>query len=114
MLQRHKAALRRVCHGARRARPKIVVITGASAGVGRATVRAFAKGQVGHGEMIASLTHLFAVPEAEGAEAEDSDSKIDGASEPVDLGELRLESRSAAVNGTIPAEKVKPAASAKP
>jgi NAD(P)-dependent dehydrogenase (short-subunit alcohol dehydrogenase family) len=44
MPQRHKAALRRVCHGARRARPQIVVITGASAGVGRATVRAFAKG----------------------------------------------------------------------
>jgi NAD(P)-dependent dehydrogenase (short-subunit alcohol dehydrogenase family) len=39
----NKAVLRRVRHGMVRARPEIVVITGASAGVGRATVRAFAR-----------------------------------------------------------------------
>jgi NAD(P)-dependent dehydrogenase (short-subunit alcohol dehydrogenase family) len=43
MSRQHQAAHTRVAHRQVRTRPEIVVITGASAGVGRATVRAFAR-----------------------------------------------------------------------
>jgi NAD(P)-dependent dehydrogenase (short-subunit alcohol dehydrogenase family) len=43
MDRRHQIAHTRVAHRQVRTRPEIVVITGASAGVGRATVRAFAR-----------------------------------------------------------------------
>src|SRR5918911_912423 len=43
MQRSSKSELRRAHSGRMRSRPEIVVITGASAGVGRATVRAFAR-----------------------------------------------------------------------
>ena len=43
MQRASKSELRRADNGRARTRPEIVVITGASAGVGRATVRAFAR-----------------------------------------------------------------------